>query len=60
MYEQVKEWLVSKCQRHLVLNKDRERGRECHPESLDRSWKYFKEDRCGHSQISIKFAGESI
>lgn len=44
MYEQVKEWLVSKCQRHLVLNKDRERGRECHPESLDRSWKYFKED----------------
>ena len=44
LYEQVKEWLVSKCQRHLVLNKDRERGRECHSDSLDRSWKYFKED----------------
>ena len=43
-YEQVKAWLASKCQRYLILHRDRERGRSCHPECLDRSWKQLKAD----------------
>jgi len=41
-YEKVKEWLASNCQRYFILHKDRETGRECHSESLERGWKWFK------------------
>ena len=44
MYEKVKEWLISKCQRHFILHKDRERQRTPSQQSLDFSWKWFKED----------------
>ena len=43
-YEKVKAWLISKCHRHFILHKDRERKRAPSQQSLDFSWKWFKED----------------
>ena len=43
-YEKVKAWLISKCHRHFILHKDRERKEAPSQQSLDFSWKWFKED----------------